>query len=145
MSNITKEWILFAIPLFFFVGVIVAEVFWLVKNNWCSSGKSVAFVLSSNLSSFAIGGFVSFVIMGVMMAMAWDGSINRVWDGDATLWVAVVVMIAFPPVLLVLTKRTLLAMFKIASGKSAWAYSAVSSLIIFIAAIAPAAIFFNLT
>src|ERR1035437_3095594 len=145
MSNITKEWILFAIPLFFFVGVIVAEVFWLVRKKWCTPGGAVAFVLLSDLFSFALGGFVIFVILAVILAMAWDGSISHVSGGDGTAWFALVVMFAFPPILLVLTKRVLLAMFKIASGKTAWIYSIVSSLIIIIAVTAPPAILYCLS
>src|SRR5689334_16545100 len=108
MSNETKEWIAVAISLLFYVAVFVIEVFWLIRYKWGTAGKSIAFVMVSNLLSFIVGGFVSFVILGVMLAMAWDGSINKISGGDFTLWVALIVAFAFPPLTLILTKRILL-------------------------------------
>lgn len=133
MAPITREW--FAVILFVvcFVGLTFGEAAWLGRKKWAPFGRSLAFSLATNLFGFCIGLFISFVILGVILAMTSDGSIDHVPARDGTLWTAMLAAVFITPVLLVLAKRLLLWLLKMRTGLAAWMFSFAASVLIFIA------------
>jgi hypothetical protein len=141
MSGVTKEWLALLIFLLCFVLFTIGEAIWLNRKGWAGFGKGLAFSLATNFFSFVIGFFVVFVILGVILAMAWDGSIEKIPAQNFTLWAALIFAGLFPLILLTLAKRLLLALFKMQGGKLAWLFSIVSSIFILLVPIALPALF----
>jgi hypothetical protein len=131
MSGNTKEWI--AVALFFvcFAGLTLAEVMWLGWRKWATFGKAAAFSILTNVVGFCFGLFISFVILSVVIALSWDGSIDQIPAHDVSLWTAVIVAVFITPVLLLLSKRILLWLLKIRSGLAAWGFAFLTSILIF--------------
>jgi hypothetical protein len=132
MSGVTREW---AVVLIFFVavfGVTILEAFLISRNGWAGFGRALAFSVVTNLIGFAVGTFVIFVVVGVVMAMAWDGSIQKFPSGDFGIGAFLVFGILFFPAFLMLCKRLFLKLFKIQTGKTAWLFSLAGAVLIFI-------------
>jgi hypothetical protein len=132
VTSITKDWIVVILFVLSFFVLTIAEIIWLNRKGWASAAKAIAFSVITNLLSFGIGAIVVFVVFGVMLAMAWDGSIERVPGGDASLWVLTAFAVLFTPVFLILVKRSFLTFLKIRTGTPAWLFSLVSSILILI-------------
>lgn len=146
MSAITIEWIAIFLFLLLFVGVIVAEVQWLVRKGLASSGSAAGFVLVSDLLAFGIGSFVVFVIFFIMFMMVMGPAGRGGNAPEYAYWITSAIAIMFPPAILIIFKRIFLAVFKIRSGKPAWVYSIVSSiLIIVVLVVLPALALFALS
>lgn len=131
------EWIAVLLFLLLFAGMTVAEILWLIKQGWASSGKAAAYVLITNLLAFGIG---TVVIMSAFMAaiIMLFGPAGRGSDApEAAYWAALAVGVLVPPVTLFLLKRVGLALFKMRSGKTAWTYSLAISFIIFAVVLIP--------
>jgi hypothetical protein len=129
MSGITKEWIVFLSFFLFVAGYTFAEAFWLNRKGRASFATSLGFSMLTNFIGFTVGFFVFFVIFGVVLAMAWDGSIKNFPLHDYGLAIAIGLGLLFTPALLTVCKRIFLKILKIQSGKSAWLYSLASSVV----------------
>src|SRR5437879_9316215 len=127
MSSATTEWI--AVVVFFagFFAFTIGECYWLSRKKSSSCGRFVAFSFVSNIFSVSIGFFVSFLIFGLLLMLAWDGSIQRLPTGEAAIWLAVGVAAIFPPVLLILAKRLLMRLLKLNEISRPWVYSILAS------------------
>lgn len=123
MSSVTIEWVTTGVFALAFIVAIIIETLWLIRNDWASAQKSVAYVMLTNNLSLCIGFFIPFVIIGTLLAFAWSGDLSGERGGGATLIAAIVIGLLFPPVFLFLTKRVFLVFFKIRSGREAWLYS----------------------
>jgi hypothetical protein len=140
MSQIPIDWIAFFLFLILFVAVIPAEVLWLVRKGWATLGKSIAYVLVTDLLSFGIGSSVvlGLVFLMFMLVMGPAGTGSNVPE---SVYVATTIMaIIFPPVFLILIKRVFLLIFKMSSGKAAWIYSILISLLKIAAVLLPPAV-----
>ncbi len=123
--------------LLLFIGAIIAEVQWLQRKGWTTSGKAIGYVLTTDLLGFGIGSFFVLVIFFIMFMMVM-GSAGRGSDIPESAYIASsLVGIIFPPVILLLLKRLFLLIFKIRSGRPAWIYSLVSSLLIMFVVLIP--------
>jgi hypothetical protein len=120
-----------------FAGMIVAEIMWLVRSGWTTPGRAITFVFLTNFVSLSVASFVSFVIFGVMFAMAWDGSLSSVPGNEITLWSALITAIVLPPLALMISKRAFLGLLSIRSGKAAWLYSLTATAIFFLIVLVP--------
>jgi len=144
MNKVPIDWIAFLLFVFLFVGVIVAEILWLSRKGWALSGRAVGYVLLSDLLGFGIGSFVIFTILFIMFMMVMGPAGRGGTAPEYAYWITTAVAIVVPPIILISVKRLFLLIFKIRSGKSAWIYSVVSSmLMILIAFVPPPAIFFG--
>jgi hypothetical protein len=132
MSGNTKEWIAVILFVVCFVLFTVGEGMWIGWRKWASYGKAVAFSLATNLFGFFVGLLVSIVILSVILAIAWDGSIDQIPGRDATLWVTMIAGILITPILLLLSKRILLWFLKMQTGLAAWIFSFVASIFVFL-------------
>jgi hypothetical protein len=137
MSGNAKEWL---IVLAFFIGFVVftfVEAIWVSKRPTVALPKALLFAFTSNLLSLIIGFFVSFVIVGVILAMAWDGSLAKVPGNDASIITALVIAAVFPWGVLVLAKRVLIRLMKLSGIPSPFIYSLIASALFFLFTIGP--------
>lgn len=99
----------------------------------------LSYALASNLIAFAIGGIVSFIVFGVLLALAWGGGLESVPGGETTIWAAVIFGLFFPVIFLLFIKRSTLGAFRLLSGLEAWghasAWAVISALLTFLPAI----------
>ncbi len=136
------QWIPLLLFLFLFVGVIIAEVFWLTRKGWATSGRSAAFVLLSDLLGLGLGSLVVFTIV-LIMFMAVMGPAGTGSDiGGGFYTIAVILAVIIPPILLFVLKCLFLGLLKIKSGGPAWIYSAASSLLVLAICIIPPPVVF---
>ncbi|MBV9957014.1 MAG: hypothetical protein JO360_01280 [Acidobacteria bacterium] len=128
MSKSTaQEWIVF---LSFFLVIAVytfAEAYWLSRKGGATFARTFGFSVLTNLIGYSVGFFVLFIVLGVLLAMAWDGSIQKFPLHDTGLVIALVFGFLSAPVLLTLCKRAFLAIFKIRTSGSAWLFALSSS------------------
>ncbi len=144
MSEVTIQWLTTGVFLLCFVGAIVLEVLWLVRREWAMPAKAFAFAALSDTMALCIGFFVPFVIIGMIVAIAWSGDVDKVAGGYATIWAAMTIAVLFPPLFLFLIKRFFLRLFKIRSGRDAWLYSLVVTLLSMAVSFVPPIIFYYL-
>ncbi len=127
MSSTTIEWL--AVALFFicFFGFSLLESFWLNKKNLVLFPRAFSFSFVTNILSVSVGFFVSFAIFAVLLMLAFDGSLQELPPNDPRIWAAVIVAAFFPLLLLILAKRLMLSLFKLASVSSPWMFSIAAS------------------
>lgn len=142
MSEVSIQWLTTGFFVLCFVAAVILEVIWLVRRNWALTPKAVAFVTFSDTIALCVGFFVPFVIIGMILALAWSGDIEKVAGGDATLWAAIAVAALFPPLFLFLIKRLFLKVFNIRAGREAWYYSLVVTLLSMAVSFVPPVIFY---
>lgn len=132
MSSTNKEWLV--ILLYFVLLIIegVCEAAWLHRKSWASWPRALLFSWLTNLIGWCIGFSVVFVIVGVILALAWDGSMERLPFKGNEAGVALVLVGLFLPTLLILIKRAFLALLKIQRGRSAWRFAVITSLIVWL-------------
>lgn len=144
MIQVLGQWLPAVLFLLLFIGVLCAEVLWLTRKGWATSSLSTGYVLVADLVGFALGGFVMFVAFFIMFMMvmgpAGRGSDVPEWAYVVTSVIALIISLG----LFVLSKRTFLAIFKIRSGKTAWIYSLVSSILILVVVFIPPSLAFLL-
>ena len=132
MSGAAKQWVIVLIFFAAFFAYTFAEAAWVNKRTASNYARSLFFTFTTNLISITVGFVVSFVILGAILAMAWDGSLQNVEGGDMTIWAALAVALIFPILLLFLVKRLFIALLKF-DGLKPWLYSAISSVLLFLA------------
>ncbi|MEP6850544.1 MAG: hypothetical protein ABI999_16925 [Acidobacteriota bacterium] len=142
MSSVAREWLGVFLFVFCVIGLTIAEAVWLSRSSWMTLGRGLLFAAGTNILGFCIGLFTSFVTLGIMLAMAWDGSLSEVPGHDSTLWFAMVSAILITPVLLIVLKRLLLWFLKVRSGSRAWAYSFAVSTLVFVLTLGIPSIYF---
>jgi len=128
MDSNTTQWLIVVLFFACFFAAIAVEVRWLSKKHGVVPGKAVAFSFTSSIFCITVGFFVSMVIFFVILAMAWDGSLQDIKGGDASIWGAIAVAAVFPFLILTLAKFLLLKLFKFESITSPLKYSAIASL-----------------
>ena len=132
MSSEIKEWAVVIVFLLCFPIFTVIEALWLAHRTKVSFWISLLYSLSTNLFACIPGFFISFVIFGVMLMLAWDGTPQRVPVSDASMWVGTIAAVFAPLVLLILLKRLAILIFKLLLSRP-WLYSVLASLVFYIA------------
>ncbi|HXD33162.1 MAG TPA: hypothetical protein VN643_18715 [Pyrinomonadaceae bacterium] len=128
MSTVNKEYLAILLYLVLLVVYGVCEAIWLRKRASASFGRALLFSWLSNLLGFSLGFAILFVTVGVTLALAWDGSMERLPFKGNEAGVILVLVVLFLPALLMLLKRAFLALFSIRSGRGAWVFALLSSL-----------------
>ena len=137
MSGIAKEWIVFGSFFVLLIVAVIAEIAWLVRSGWTTSGKAVSFVLTTDLIG-AIAGTVVGSAIATVMFMIVMGPAGRGSEGGELWLVAGTIGLALLPAgLLFFIKRGFLAIFRIRSGKPAWSFSAAATVLTFVLALVP--------
>jgi hypothetical protein len=137
MSKVPIDWIAFILFVVLFVGVIIAEIQWLIRKGWTSSGRAIGYVLVTDLLGFGIGSVVVLTIFFIMFMMVMGPAGTGSTVPEFAYWVTTAIAIILPPIILVLLKRLFLLIFKIESGKPAWIYSVVSSILMILVVLVP--------
>ena len=132
MSGAAKEWLIVVIFFAAFFAYTFAEASWVSKRTASNYARSLFFTFTTNLISITVGFVVSFVILGAILALTWDGSLENVGVGDKTIWTALAVALVFPMLLLLAVKRIFIALLKF-EGLKPWLFSAISSVLLFLA------------
>ncbi len=143
MSDIL-QWVPFLLFVLLFAAAVVAEVMWLARKGWTTSGRATGYAIITDILAFGIGSLIvltAFFVM-FMMVMGPAGTGSNV-PGAAYLAVTAIGIIA-PFILLVLLKRLFLMIFKIQSGRPAWIYSLVGSVLISLVVLLPPPLVFYL-
>jgi hypothetical protein len=141
MSGTTVEWIAMLLLFVLLAGVIIAEVRWLVRKGWATSGLAIGYVMLTDLLAFCVGGFMAFALLGVLLMMIFGPAGTGSTAPEASYWVVTAIAVILPPVILFALKRLFLLIFKIKSGKTAWLYSLVSSILIILIVLIPPPLF----
>lgn len=137
MSETVIEWIAFLFYMLLFVGVVVAEVQWLIRKGWTSSGRAIGYVMTTDILGVGISSLVVLTIFVIMFMMVMGPAGKGGTSPEAAYWVLITFAVVFVPIFLIAAKRLFLLIFKIKSGKSAWIYSLVSSIIIILVVLIP--------
>lgn len=132
MSETLYEWIIVWTFILLVIGFTFAESFWLNRKGWTSFGRAFIFAVLTNSIGLIVGGFVVFVVLAIILMLAFDGSIDKLPAGDFGLIAMLIFAALFTPILLMLCKRIFCALLKIQTGKAAWLYSLASSVLILI-------------
>ncbi len=137
MAGTIIPWVAFFLFVILFAGSIFAEVKWLVRNGWATSGKAMGFVITTDLLGFCISGIVALTaILGMfMMVMGWAGRGSNIRETAYIAVMAATVIVV--PTIFLFMKRIFLAIFKIGTGQSLWLYSLVTSIVILVAVLIP--------
>jgi len=131
MSSDAKEWAVVIVFLLCFPVFTSIEALWLSRRTKASYFRSLLYSSLTNLLASIVGFLVSFIILGVILAMAWDGSLQRVPAGDVSIWTAIIVAALLPYLLLVLSKRVAELLFKLPLPRP-WLFSVLASLVFYI-------------
>ena len=76
-----------------------------------------------------------FIVMGIFLMFTLDGTTQRIFDSSTGGAVAIAILIFatfLTPILLIICKRIFLSVLKMQTGKTAWIYALVSSILIVI-------------
>ncbi len=137
MAGTIAQWAAFFLFFVLLAGVIVAEVQWLVRKGWATSGRATGFVITTDLLGFFIGGIVFFIAFMVMFVLVMGPAGRGSNTPEAAYFALAAVAIIVPPILLVFVKRLFLLIFKIRSGGPAWVFSLVTSLVVLLIVVVP--------
>lgn len=137
MAGTTVEWLAFFLFIFLFVGSAFAEVQWLVRKGWTTSGRATGFVITADIVAFVIGGSVVFAAVLVLFIMVMGPAGRGGTSPESLYWLVSAMAAIFPFLILFLTKRLFLGIFKIGGGASAWLYSLLSSILIIVVVFVP--------
>ncbi|HEV7396547.1 MAG TPA: hypothetical protein VGN86_08570 [Pyrinomonadaceae bacterium] len=139
MSSVAKEYLVVLLYFVLLIGEGVFEAAWLRRKGWASWPLALTFSWLTNLVGWCIGFFVFFVTVGVTLALAWDGSMQRLPFKGNEAGVVLVLVVLFLPALLLLLKRVLLGLMRIPpvdtefAEKRRWLVSLVASLVFWLA------------
>ena len=142
-ATVIEYFALFAF-LLLFSAVIVGEVLWLKKKGWANTGRSVAYVLTTDFVSFCVGSVIVMVIALLLLMMVLGPSGQGSNAGETSYVILLVLGAIIQPIVLILTKRLFLKVFQLQSGKSSWVYSFLVTLLIFFVVIIPPPLIFYL-
>ncbi|MEP6900765.1 MAG: hypothetical protein ABJA66_03385 [Actinomycetota bacterium] len=129
MASQIVEWAIIFSFFFLAFGFIFLEAFYMSKKGWTNFGKAFLCSFLSYAVSFAVCFVVLFVVFGVVIAMSWDGSISKFPGGGFGVGVVLILAALFVPFFTAMCKWLLLKLMKIQKGATAFAFSAISSVI----------------
>ncbi len=137
MAGTIIPWIAFFLFLILFTVSIIAEVRWLIRKGWTTSGRATGFVFTTDLLGFVIGGVIVFVaFFGMFMMVMGPSGRGSTVPESAYLAVSAVGLV-IPLIIFLLIKRIFLHIFKMQTGKDAWLYSVVSTIAMLLVIVIP--------
>lgn len=137
MTNTILSYIPFLLFLFLFAGSVIAEIAWLSRKGWGTTGRSTAFVLVTDLATLCLAGLIDSVVLFGIFMMVMGPAGRGSTAPEFAYWIATVIAFIIPPIVLIFFKRLFLYVFKIGLGKPAWLYSIISSLLILVVVMIP--------
>ncbi|MEP6903858.1 MAG: hypothetical protein ABJA66_19200 [Actinomycetota bacterium] len=129
------QWLVILAFFLLVIGAMFAEAFWLSRKGWASFGKSFAFAALSNFISLVVSFVVGFICMIALLPLMFDNTVPNSFQTHIVAITAIgIFAISFTPVFLIICKRIFLAILKMQTGKTAWLYALVSSILILVIA-----------
>ncbi|MBL8124381.1 MAG: hypothetical protein JNJ39_09775 [Blastocatellia bacterium] len=146
MSGSAKEWLFVALFFAMFFASSIAEMIWLIRKTKIDIRRTLIVVLLPNFLTITLGFLGTFVVFGILLAVAWDEN-THMPGGDAATWAVFLLGILFPLFLLVALKAVLIKVMRFATlnagFKGPFRYSFISSLLFFLSVVGiPAAALF---
>ena len=127
MSASNLQLLAFALYGLMFIPVTIAETLWLVRREWSTTGRAVAFSLASNGIGMAVSSAVIFAAVLIMFMLVMGPS-GTGGDTPEAVYIAISVLaLTLPLVLIVCLKLLFLRWMKIGSGREAFVFSAIAS------------------
>jgi len=140
MSGASNDWLIIGVFFAAFLAATVGEIYWLTQRLKVPLKKSLTTVFLSNFVTITLGFFVSFIIFGILFAVAWDEN-TEMRGGEAGMWTALIAALGFPVLLMAAMKRLLIAGLRMSEVARPIPYAIVSTLIFFAAVFGLPAIF----
>jgi hypothetical protein len=134
------EWIILLLGLASFAAAMLGEALWLARNGWTSNGRAAAYVITSDLLGLGSGSVAVFAVAMIAIMMVFGPAGTGSTAPNVAYWALLSVGVVFPFVLLVLSKRLFLSLFRLDHKGSRWAYALISSVMIVIILCIPAAV-----
>ena len=132
MSGNLTQWLVVALYAGMFLPVTVAETLWLVKKHSSTVRKAVIFSVATNAIGMMISSAITFVAV-VVMFMLVMGPAGTGSDISGGVYIAIVTLaILLPLLILVVVKRLFLSWLKLVEARSAWMFSVVASIGLFL-------------
>jgi hypothetical protein len=126
----TLEYLVILVWFVLFVGLTFAEGVWLNRQGWAGMAKAISFSAVTNLIGFMAGGVVVFITFLLMLMMTFDKKMSSALGGEGGIIVLLIAGVVTGPLVLTLSKRLFLRIFKMRTGSSAWIFSVVSSVVV---------------
>ena len=127
MQSQIIEWTIVFSFFFLALAATLLEAFVLSKKGWTNFSKGLLFAFLTNTLSFVVCFIVLFIVFGVVLALAWEGSISKFPGGDYGVGAVLILAGLFVPLFSTLCKWLFLKMLKIQSGQPAFVFSLLSS------------------
>ena len=143
MSGVSQDWLFIGVFFGAFVLVTVGDVYWLTQKRAVPSKKALTIVFLSNFLTITLGFLVSFIIFGILLAVAWDEN-TTMPGGDTGTWLAFIAALGFPMLLMSAIRRLLITGLRIDQIARPLPYAILSTLIFFAAVFGLPAIFLAL-
>lgn len=135
MSGSAKEWIFVALFFAMLFGVSIVDIFWLAKRNGIDLRRALIAVFVPNFLTITIGFLFTFIVFGILFAVAWDEN-TEMPGGEAGTWALLSLGILFPLFLMTGVKYLLVRILKLSSISkrftSPFSYSLLSSILFFL-------------
>lgn len=123
------EWL---VVLSFFVaavGLTFAEAAWIKRRKWASFGNGFAYSSLSNFVGLTLSSIILFIALTGFFMAAWDGSLNKLPSANFTIGALMILVAILVVMVLALCKWLVLKLLKIQSGKTAWIFSFINSVL----------------
>ena len=130
MTGSGKEWVFVIVFFAAFVAVTLAELYWLSNRKSVPVRQAMIVIFSPNFVAVTLGFLVSFLIVGVLLSITSGLDVQTPVNTTGT-WLAFVVALAFPYLLMASVKRGLISLLRVENIESPLLYSLISSLAFF--------------
>ncbi|MBK8302883.1 MAG: hypothetical protein IPK98_05590 [Chloracidobacterium sp.] len=117
MAGTIIPWVAFFMFLILFTGSIIAEVQWLIRKGWTTSGRANGYVFTTDFLGFGIGGAIVFVaFFGIFMMVMGPAGRGSTVPESAYLAVSAVGLV-IPLIIFLLIKGSFLIFSKSKQAK----------------------------
>ena len=130
MSGSGKEWIFVILFFAIFLPATLGEIYWLIQSKTVQPRRAMILVFSSNFVTITLGFVVTFLIFGVLLAVAWDQN-TEMPGGETATWGAFLAALAFPILLMAGVRRLLISALRIEQISRPTPFAIASSLLFF--------------
>jgi hypothetical protein len=138
ISATAREWIVILSFLALIAVGTLSEALWIQRAGWAGHAKAISFSALTNIIGFFAGGFVLFVVLLLMFMMTFEKKMSDSLGGERGMIVLLIVGLTFGPIVMTLSKRLFLRIFRMSSGGRAWMFSLASSVaVVFVSVVVP--------
>jgi len=129
-GSYSPDWLFVAIFFGAFIAVTIGEVVFLSSRLQVPMKKALTTVFLPNFATITLGFFVTFVIFGIILAVAWDEN-TEMAGGNTGTWIAFIAALGFPFLLMAAIRRLLIGGLRIEQISRPLMYAVLSTIIFF--------------